>query len=194
MNVNLKNYRNEHGLGNKVARALWSIVWLLLFRPTPRGNLFRPWRVLLLKLFGAKVAWSVYILPGCRIWQPWRLTIGENSWIDGDVNLYAVDDIRIGHDAVISEGAFICTASHDVSSETFALTTAPIEIGDCAWVCVRAIVLPGVKVGEGAVVAAGSVVARDVEPWTVVGGVPAKAIKKRCLGEGEGLVLGEGGD
>ena len=182
MKVDLKKYRNKHGFGNKVARTLWNLVWLLLFRPTPRGNLFRPWRILLLKTFGAKVAWSAYILPSCRIWQPWRLTIGANSWVDGDVNLYSVDEIRIGHDAVVSEGAYVCTASHDVYIASFALTTAPIEIGDCAWVCARAIVLPGTKVGEGVVVAAGSVVTKDVEPWTVVGGNPARVLKKREIG------------
>ena len=184
MKVDLKNYRNEHGFGNKVARFAWDIAWLLLFRPTPRVAPFSRWRIFLLKLFGAKVAWSVNILPRCRVWQPWRLTIGENSWIDGDVNLYSVDEIRIGHDAVVSEGAYICTASHDIASEAFALTTAPIEIGDCAWVCARSIVLPRVKVGEGAVVAAGAVAAKDVEPWTVVGGMPAKVIKRREQGTG----------
>ena len=179
--IELKNYRNEHSFGNKVARMVWGAVWLLLLRPTPRGNLFCRWRVFLLKLFGAKVAWSVNVLPNCRIWQPWRLQIGANSWIDGDVNLYSVDDIRIGHDAVVSEGAFICTASHDVTSPMFALKTDLIEIGDYAWICARAVVLPRVKVGEGAVVAAGAVVPKDVEPWTEVGGVPAKFIKKRVV-------------
>ena len=182
MKVDLKNYRNEHGFGNKVARFAWDLVWLLLFRPTPRVALFSRWRVLLLKLFGAKVAWSVNVLPSCRIWQPWRLTIGENSWIDGDVNLYSVDEIRIGHDAVVSDGAYVCTASHDLASETFALTTAPVEIGDCAWVCARAIVLPGVKVGAGAVIAAGAVATKDVAQRTEVGGVPAKFIKQRERG------------
>ena len=194
MKIDLRSYRNEHGFGNKVARFAWDLVWLTLFRPTPRWVVFSRWRIMLLRLFGAKVAWSVKILPSCRIWQPWHLTIGENSWIDRDVNLYSVDDIRIGHDAVVSEGAYVCTASHDITCETFALTTAPVEIGDCAWVCAHAIVLPRVKVGEGAVVAAGAVTTKDVEPWTVVGGVPAKVIKKRSevrgrRSEGEGQKL-----
>ena len=174
--VSLCEYRNPQG--DIVGRFLWEVVWMFGGRWTPRWAL-NWWRRLLLSAFGAKIGKGVRLQGGAAIWQPWRITIGANSWIDGTANLYSVDDIRIGHDAVVSEGAFICTASHDLASKAFALANAPIEIGDYAWICAYAIVLPGVKVGEGAVVAAGSVVTRDVEPWTVVGGVPAKFIKKR---------------
>ena len=109
--------------------------------------------------------------------------IEQGVWIDGGVSLYSVDELMIGANAVVSDGAFICTASHDISSGTFELETSPVAIGDSAWVCAKATVWPGVKVGEGAIVAAGSVVAKDVEPWTVVGGNPAKFIKKRVLKE-----------
>lgn len=138
----------------------------------------------------AKIAAGVRIQGGAEVWQPWKLTIGENSWIDGGVKLYSVDEIKIGANAVISEGAFICTASHDFTSPIFELTTAPITIGDCAWIASRAIVLPGVTIGEGAVVAAGSVVTKDVEPWTIVGGNPARALKRRVIraAEAENLI------
>ena len=174
--VSLREYRNPQG--NIVGRFLWEVVWMFGGRWTPRWAL-NGWRRLLMRAFGAKVGKGVRLQGGAEIWQPWRIRIGANSWIDGTANLYSVDDVRIGHDAVISEEAYICTASHDLASKTFALTSAPIEIGDYAWICARAVILPGVKVGEGAVVAAGSVVTKDVEPWTVVGGVPAKFIKKR---------------
>ena len=174
--VSLREYRNPQG--DIVGRFLWEVVWMFGGRWTPRWAL-NGWRRRLMRAFGAKVGKGVRLQGGAEIWQPWRIRIGANSWIDGPANLYSVDDIRIGHDAVISEEAYICTASHDLASKTFALTSAPIEIGDYAWICARAVILPGVKVGEGAVVAAGSVVTRDVEPWTVVGGVPAKFTKKR---------------
>ena len=176
--VDLLEYRNPHG--HVFKRLLWEIVWTLGGRWTPRWTL-NGWRRMLMCAFGAKIGKGVRFQGGTSVWQPWRVRIGANSWIDGDAKLYSVDDIRIGHDAVVSEGAFICTASHDLASGTFALTNAPIEIGDYAWICGHAIVLPGVKVGEGAVVAAGAVVTKDVEPWTVVGGVPARVIKKRSL-------------
>ena len=134
-----------------------------------------------MRCFGARIGKGVRIQGGARIWQPWKLSIGDFSWIDGGVSLYSADSITIGANAVVSEGAFICTASHDVTSETFKLATKPITIGDGAWVASRAIVLPGVSVGEGAVVAAGAVVTHDVEPWTIVAGNPAKVVKKRVL-------------
>ena len=174
--VNLRAYRNPQG--SVIRRFVWEVIWMFGGRWTPRWAL-NWWRRLLMRAFGAKIGKDVRLQGGAAIWQPWRITIGANSWVDGTANLYSVDDIRIGHDAVISEGAFICTASHDLASRTFALTSAPVEIGDYAWICAHAIVLPGVKIGEGAVVASGAVVAEDVEPWTVVGGVPAKFIKKR---------------
>ena len=180
MEIKLNQYRNRHGGKNKLRRLVWEVVWAVLFRTTPRWCL-NGWRCFLLRVFGAKIGSGVRIQGGAKVWQPWRLTIGDNSWIDGGVSLYSVDEIVIGANAVVSDGAFICTATHDISSETFELQTMPVTIGDSAWVCAKATVLPGVKVGEGAIVAAGSVVSKDVEPWTVIGGNPAKFIKKREL-------------
>lgn len=178
MQIRLREFRNLHG--SKLKRLLWEVVWAVGVRLTPRWML-NGWRCFLFSAFGAVIGRGVRIQGSVEVWQPWRLRIGADSWVDGNVKLYSVDDIKIGHDAVVSEGAFICTASHDVMSEAFALTTAPIEIGDYAWVCSRAIVLPGVKIGVGAVVAAGAVVTKDVAPWTIVGGNPAKEIGRRAV-------------
>ena len=180
MGIELNKYRNEYGAREKVRRLLWEIVWATLFRPTPRWCL-NGWRNFLLRVFGAKIGKGARINGRARIWQPWRLTVGDNSWVDGDVSLYSVDVVRIGSNTVISEGAFVCTAEHDISSEAFGLKSAPVAVGDCAWICARSVILPGASVGEGAVVAAGAVVTRNVEPWTVVGGNPAKFIKKRVV-------------
>lgn len=179
--LDLKHYKNRHSLKSKIARVVWNIVWVLLFRPTPRGNLFRPLRIALLKLFGAKVRWTSNVLPSCRIWQPWNLTMGDYACLSVDVDCYAVDKITIGNQATISQGVRLCAASHDISSKIMELTHKPIEIADNCWVAAWATILPGVTIGEGAVVAAGAVVTKDVEPWTVVGGNPAKFIKKRVL-------------
>lgn len=180
MGVELGRYKNRHGCGNKLRRFVWEVVWVVLFRSTPRWCL-NGWRCFLLRAFGAKIGRGVRIQGGAKVWQPWKLTVGDYSWIDGGVSLYSVDDIRIGANTVVSEGAFICTASHDIASQVFELVTKPVEIGDSAWVCARAIVLPGVKVGEGAVVAAGAVVTKDVEAWTVAAGNPAKVVGERKL-------------
>ena len=180
-NLDLKNYKNRHSLKSKIARVVWNVVWLFLFRPTPRGNLFRPWRIALLKLFGAKVAWSANVLPSCRIWQPWKLTMGEYSCLSENVDCYTVDEIVLGDQVTVSQNTTLCTAGHDISSQIMELTYAPIHIGSNAWVAAYAMVMSGVTIGEGAVVGAGAVVTKDVEPWTVVGGNPAKFLKKRVL-------------
>ena len=123
------------------------------------------------------------MLPSCRVWQPWKLTMGAYSCLSERVDCYNADEIRIGDQATISQDSFLCTASHDISSPIMELVTAPIIIKDQTWICARSIILPGVTVQEGAVVAAGSVVTKDVESWTVVGGNPAQPVKKRKLYE-----------
>lgn len=177
--IRLQDYRNRHSQGSKIKRALWNVVWFCFFRPTPRGNLFRRWRAFLLRCFGAKIGKGCYILPDCRIWQPWKLELGDYSWLSQHVDCYAVDTVRIGAQCVISQDAFLCTASHDISSPIFELTTKSIVIEDQVWVGARAIILPGVILHEGCVVAAGAVVTKDVPAWAVVGGNPARLIGKR---------------
>lgn len=181
--LDLKNYQNRHSLKSKIGRVVWTVVWAFFFRTTPRGNLFRPWRIALLKLFGAKVKWTSNVLPSCRIWQPWNLTMGAYACLSADVDCYTVAPIMLGDNATISQGVKLCTASHDISSKIMELTYAPITISANAWVAGWSVVLPGVTIGEGSVVAAGSVVTRDVAPWTVVGGNPAKFIKARELAD-----------
>lgn len=179
--LDLKNYKNRHSLRSKIGRVIWNVVWLLLFRSTPRGNIFRLWRITLLKLFGADVKWTSNVLPSCRIWQPWKLAMGNYACLSEDVDCYTVDTIEIGDQATVSQGVKLCTAGHDISSRTMELTYKPITIGANAWVAGWVIILPGVTIGEGAVVAAGSVVAKNVEPWTVAGGNPARKISERKL-------------
>ena len=94
---------------------------------------------------------------------------------------YSVDRITIGAQVVVSQGAFLCCASHDISSPIMELIYKPIVIGPQAWVAARAFIGPGVTVGEGAVVGACSVVTKDVDHWTVVAGNPAKFIKNRAI-------------
>lgn len=183
MNLDLKNYKNRHSLKSKLTRAVWNIVYWIMFRPTPdKVGLFEKWRMFLLRCFGAKIGAETHsIYSTAEIWAPWNLELGDNVALSQHANIYAVDKVRIGDNAVISREAFLCTASHDISSPIMELATAPITIGANCWICARAIILPGVTIGEGAVVAAGSVVTKDVEPWTVVGGNPAKFIRKREL-------------
>jgi len=180
--VDLSAYRNEWPWGQRAARLAWAWVWLLLFRPSPRP--FHGWRRALLRLFGARIGRGAHVYPSCRIWAPWRLRMGEHSCLADRVDCYCVDRIDIGAHAIVSQYAFLCTAGHDIGDPGMALTTAPIRIGRGAWVCADAFVGMGVEVGEGAVIAARGVAVRNVDDWTVVGGNPARFIKRRELRTG----------
>lgn len=126
----------------------------------------------------------VDVYPTVKVWAPWNLELGSYVAVDDEVNLYSAAKITIGTKVAISREAFICTASHDILKANRPLTTAPITICDGVWIGARATILPGVTIGEGAVVAANAVVTKDVEPWTVVGGNPARVIGRRILTEG----------
>ncbi|HOU91180.1 MAG TPA: DapH/DapD/GlmU-related protein [Polyangiaceae bacterium] len=174
-------YQNRHSWRNKIARELWRVTWLLLFRPTPRG--LHLWRTLLLRLFGARLGAHCAVLPSCRIWAPWNLEMGDHACLAEHVDCYCVDKITLEERVTVSQGTFLCTASHSITSASMELTTAPIRIGARAWVAARAIILPGVTIGPGAVVAAGAVVTKPVSDWTVVAGNPAKVVGTRKLSD-----------
>lgn len=167
---------NHLSLANRLTRGVWQFVWLLLYRPTPRP--MHAWRCLLLRLFGAKLGKAVHPYPSARIWAPWNLEMGDHSCLGEKVDCYCVDKIHIGAHATVSQYSFLCTASHDYTDLDMPLVTAPITIGRGAWVAADAFIGPGVVVGERAVVGARASVFRHVDPWTVVGGNPARVIRK----------------
>jgi putative colanic acid biosynthesis acetyltransferase WcaF len=109
--------------------------------------------------------------------------LGDFVCIGPNVEIYNKASVTIGNNVVISQDSYLCTASHDISSPTMMLITKPIVIGDNVWIGAKANILPGVTIGEGAVVGACAVVAKDVPAWSVVIGNPAKVIKKRNLKE-----------
>lgn len=169
----------EISVGNKMARALWSVVHLLLFRPSLR--VLHPWRVFLLRCFGAKIGSSVRVYSSARIWAPWNLRMEDNSCLGEHVDCYSVAMITLKKNAVVSQYGFLCSASRDISSLDKPLVVGEIEIGANAWVAADVFVGPGVTIGEGAVVAARASVFKDVEAWTVVAGNPATFVKQRIL-------------
>jgi len=172
-------FQNRLGYLNRAGRVLWALVWATLFRMSP-APLFG-WRRFLLRAFGASIGIHAHPYPRCRIWAPWNLTMGAHSCLANDVDCYCVDSVIVGDFATVSQQAMLCTATHDYSDPAFRLVTKPITIGPRAWIGARAFVAPGVNVGEGAVIGAASAVFRDVETWTVVGGNPARPLKKRSI-------------
>jgi putative colanic acid biosynthesis acetyltransferase WcaF len=164
-------------LANRLLRAVWGFVYLIFFRTSPRP--FHAWRALLLRCFGARLGKNCHIYGGARIWAPWNLTCEEQATIGDEAIVYNPAPVRLGSHAIISQQAYLCGATHDYEDPRFPLVASPISIGSYAWVCARATVQAGVSVGEGAVLALGSVATHDLQPWTVYGGIPARKIKVR---------------
>ncbi len=175
-------YKDQLSKKSKIARAVWNICWFFLFKTNPRGML-NSWRIFLLRFFGAKIGHGCIVAPTCFVWAPWNLTMGDFSVLGDHVDCYSMNKINIGSKVAVSQRAFICTGTHDISSLTRPLMTKPITISDHAWICAEAFIGPGVEIAEGAVVAARAVVVTPVAPYNVVAGNPAKFIKKRVLKE-----------
>ena len=167
-------------LGNRFTRALWGFVWLLLFRPSPRS--FHAWRSMLLRLFCAQLGEKVHVYPNVKIWLPSLLVIGNRVGIANGVTLYNMATIHIGDNCVVSQGAHLCTGSHDIDSANFQLITKPIILSANVWVCADTFIGPGVNIAEGCVLGARAVVVKSItHSWTVWAGNPAvmKRVRKK---------------
>lgn len=167
----------------KVLRIFWNISYLLLIYPF-RTRFFRIWRILVIKLWGAKVSWSSSIYATTKIWAPWNLVMEEYAGIGPNVIIYNQAKVKIGKYSKISQYSYLCTAGHDITilnNSRNGLIIAPIVIEDKVWIGAKSYIGMGVKIGIGSVVGATASVYKDVNPWVVVGGNPAKEIKKRIL-------------
>lgn len=178
--VILHDYKNNLSLKNKIGRFVWNITFVLLFRPFVSKYL-NGWRIFILRIFRAKIGKGCTIAANVKIWAPWNLWMYDYSLIGKNVICYNPNKIIIHSETVISEYVYLCTASHNIYSKEHELITAPITIGGQVWIAVDAFVGMGVIIGEGAVIGARACVFKDVEPWTVVGGNPAKLINKRAI-------------
>jgi len=164
-------------LGNRLYRAVWGAAWLVLAAWTPPA--MHGWRRLLLTLFGARVAPTAGIYGSARIWSPKNLELGHYATIGRRVTVYNMAPIRLAPYALASQGAHLCAGTHDIEDVHFQLQARPITVGRRAWIAADAFVGPGVSVGEGAVLGARGCAFRDLAPWTVYAGNPARPLKPR---------------
>ncbi len=178
--IEIPKYQNLLGRKHQFIRFVWTIVWYIGAYWIPR-SVASGWKRFLLRLFGAKIAPTAMVYSSARVYYPANLTMDDYACLSSDVDCYNVAPIYVGRFATVSQGAMLCTASHDITSPTHDLIIAPITIGNQAWIAARAFVGMGVTIGEGAVIGARAAVFKDVESWTVVGGNPAKFIKKRVV-------------
>ena len=156
---------------------LWWIAQALLIHPSPQA--MYGWRRFVLRLFGSRIGKQVKVRPSVRITYPWKVTIEDHAWIGDGTELYSLDEITIGHDAVISQGTYLCTGSHDYNDAGFPIVTKPIVVEPESWIAAQCFVMPGVTIGRGAVVGVRSLVLEDVPAYTVVAGHPAVAKGRR---------------
>ena len=151
--------------------ALWVLVKCVFFlNPWPWPSALR---VALLRGFGATIGERVVIRSRVNVTFPWRLTVGDDVWLGEEVLLLTLAPITIESDVCISQRAFLCTGSHDFRAEDFALIAKPITVRRSSWIAAQAFIAPGVEIGEGSMVSAGSVVLDSVPAGSLVRGNPA---------------------
>jgi putative colanic acid biosynthesis acetyltransferase WcaF len=170
--------RSSHSLREKLLRLAWAAVEMSLFRLS--FHTMNGWRCFLLRCFSAKVGRRCVIRRTVRVYYPWNLQVGDLCIIGDDARIYDLGKISIADRVMISQEAYLCAGTHDHADPALPLLTPPITVGADAWICARAFIGPGVKVGEGAIVAACGVAVKDVPAWMMVGGNPAKVIGPRA--------------
>lgn len=175
-----EKYVDNYSLGEKLHRLCWNICRTLMFRPFGLP-IFSKWRNAVLRMWGAKIGRGSIVHASADIWAPWNLEIGLQTCVGPHTILYNPGKIILGNKVSISQYAYLCTATHDYEAKAHTLYWKPIVVGDRAWVAARSFVGPGVTIGEGAIVGATASAYKDVAAWTIVGGNPAKEIKKRVI-------------
>ena len=166
-------------LANRITRVAWMAAWLVLARWTPPP--LHRWRAFVLRTFGAKLGRGCRVHASASIWLPANLALGDNVLIGPGARLYNQGRIAIGSGSVVSQRAHLCASSHDASDPHFQLVLRPITLGDGCWVAAEAFVGPGVRMGDGAVLAARGALFDDAESWTIYRGNPAQAFKPRVM-------------
>ncbi len=165
------------------ASLLKRTIWMLIGQPLFAS----PWllssslRVTLLRFFGARVGRGVVIKPSVLVKYPWHLELGDHCWIGEGSWIDNLTMVRVGANACISQGAYLCTGNHDWSEPGFDLRIAPIQLGEGAWAGAKSILAPGTVLGRYAVAAAGAMIAGNIPDFHIYAGSPAKYVKTRQI-------------
>lgn len=163
----------------RIKMLTWEYVWLLLCIWTPKPA--NSWRLFWLKLFGCKIYGKPFVHQRARIQIPWNLILHDHACLGDRTNAYSLGVIEIFEHATVGQEVYLCTGTHAFDKSEMNLITSKITIHKNAFIGVRAIIMPGVIIGENAIIGAGSLVTKNVDKNMVVGGNPAKIIKSRNL-------------
>lgn len=169
-------YKKEIG-ASALKRAAWYYTNAFFFMNhcNPSSGL----KIFLLKLFGARIGTGVLIKPGVNIKYPWKLAIGNNSWVGEKVWIDNLAMVTIGDNVCISQGAMLLTGNHNYARENFDLSVAPINLEAGSWIGANAVVCPGVTAFSHSVLTLKSVATKDLEPYAVYQGNPAVKVRQR---------------
>ena len=170
-------YQNPWPIWTHLVLFIWKFLWVFLCSWTPKA--LNPWRLLVLKIFGARISGMPFVHQRARIQIPWHLTMHHRACLGERTNAYSLGNIDILEGATIAQEAYLCTGTHDINSSSFQLITQKITIQPNAFVGARAMILPGVSIGKNAVVGAQAVVTKNVQENEIVAGNPARVIGNR---------------
>ncbi len=177
--TDLSRYSNkEYHPGSLMKRVLWYMMGECLVNSMIPGS---GWRVGLLRMFGAKVGKGVVIKPYVKIKYPWKLQIGDYTWIGEHVWIDNLGNVKIGSHVCISQGAMLLCGNHNYKKVTFDLIVRGITIEDGAWVGAKCVVCPGISVKTHSILTVGSVIFHSTEPYSIYQGNPAVKIRERKI-------------
>jgi putative colanic acid biosynthesis acetyltransferase WcaF len=181
LKVNLKTYNNEWFKPGK--NALTRTIWYCINAIFVNSYIipFSPFKVFLLKLFGAQIGKGVNIKPKVNIKYPWKLTIGDYSWIGEKVWIDNLDEVIIRKNCCLSQESMLLCGNHDFKKTTFDLITKPITLKNGSWVGAKSIVCPGVTFEENSILSVGSVATNDLKVNSIYQGNPAVKVKDRII-------------
>jgi len=158
----------------KIKMLLWEYVWRVFCSWTPKPA--NQWRLFILKTFGAKLYGKPFVHQRARIQIPWNLTLRDRACLGDRSNIYSLGEIEILEHATVAQEVYLCTGSHAFDRPELNLVTSKITVGEHCFIGARAFIMPGVEIGERAIIGACSVVTKSVPPQTIMAGNPAKKI------------------
>lgn len=178
-------YLEKYNKGNYTPGApLWrQLLWYFVGSPLHQSSWLpiSSFKVFLLRCFGAKIGTGVRIKPGVKVKFPWKLSVGDHSWLGENLWIDNLASVKIDDNVCVSQGVYICTGNHDWSQDTFDLKISSIQIKSSAWIGAHSKIAPGVIVGQGAILTLGSTANKSLEPMHIYSGNPAKSVKQRCI-------------
>ena len=170
-------YQSPWTTENRLLQVLWQFCWFLFCSWTPKP--LNEWRLFWLRAFDAKIHGTPFVHQRARIAIPWNLTLHDRACLGDRANAYSLGEIEIGARATVAQESYLSAASHDFNDPTMPLTAAKILVGEDAFLGARTFVLPGVRIGAGAIVGACSVVTKDVPDNVIAAGNPCRVLRPR---------------